>query len=204
MERQTIAVDCDDVIANINDDLRHFVNEAQGFRHTAEDYRVTGEYRRYWERVWGIPEGQSVDWFAQYIASGRMARLSPVPGALEALHHLKNDYSLVMVTARRQSEVESTEQWLENHAPELFDEVTYMHRWEASPDSTVTKAQICHGLGADYLIDDNYDHCRLVAEVGKRALLFGYYGWNRAQPTVPNMVRVQDWQAVQEFFSDGR
>lgn len=50
MERSRIAVDCDDVIANVNESMRHFINETHGFNHTADDYRVEGEYHRYWER----------------------------------------------------------------------------------------------------------------------------------------------------------
>lgn len=200
MERQRIAVDCDDVIANINDNMRQFINDTFDFQHTAEDYRVDGEYHRYWERIWGIPEGESVDWFAQYVASGRMAELTPVEGALPALRALKDQYSLVMVTARSTLEVDYTVQWLERHAPELFDEVTFMHRWQRTPDHKVTKGEICHELKADYLIDDNYDHCRGAVAMGKQAILFGDYGWNRNYELQPNMIRAGDWQAVQEYF----
>lgn len=201
MERHTIAVDCDDVIANINDDVRLFINETKGFAHTAEEYRVTGEYRRYWERIWGIADDQSVDWFDQYVASGRMAQLEPVPGALEALADLKQDYSLAIVTARSVKEVEFTEQWLATHAPDVFDHVTYVHRWQETLGSKPSKAAICQELGADYLIDDNYDHCRIAATMGKHALLFGDYGWNRDYPLQPNMTRVPDWSAVREYFT---
>lgn len=201
MERPRIAVDCDDVIANVNDSMRHFINEAYDFNHTAEDYRVDGEYHRYWERIWGVPEGQSVDWFSQYIASGRMAELEPVEGALEVLEELRARYSLVMVTARSSLEVEYTEQWLERHAPDLFDEVTFMHRWQRHPDHKVTKGEICCELRADYLIDDNYEHCRIAAMMGKKAILFGDYGWNRAYDLQSNMTRAENWHAVREYFS---
>lgn len=200
MERRRIAVDCDDVIANVNDSMREFINESYGFNHTANDYRVEGEYHRYWERIWGIPEGQSVDWFSRYISSGRMAHLMPVDGALETLEGLRARYSLVLVTARSSLEVGYTEQWLAQHAPKLFDEVAFMHQWRRDESHQVTKGDICRELGADYLIDDNYNHCAGAATLGAQAILFGEYGWNKQDELPPNVSRAKDWAAVRGFF----
>lgn len=40
MERRTIAVDVDDVLASIHEGMRLFINEHFDTRHTTEDYTV--------------------------------------------------------------------------------------------------------------------------------------------------------------------
>jgi FMN phosphatase YigB (HAD superfamily) len=200
--KPVIAVDCDDVVANVNNAVRLFVNEKYQTNHTAEDYEVTGDYHHYWERIWGTPEGQTSDRLEQFIASGRMHHLEPVPGALECLAYLKRTYEIVMVTARSPAEVEATHAWLDRYAPDLFKDVTFTHLWDTH-DKKATKAAICQALGATYLIDDNYSHCQIASEVGIQTLLFGDYGWNRARPDVENMLRVHSWSEVREYF-DGR
>lgn len=196
-----IAVDCDDVIANLNGAVRLFVNETFGHNHTAEDYRVTGEYKRYWSRIWGTPEGEKSEYLTRFTELGQARNLEPLPGALETLRALKQDFRLALVTARSEADVEATHYWLEKHAPDIFDHVTFMHLWDKGDDKA-TKAAICLELGAQYLIDDNYDHCQLAAEAGIGALLFGDYGWNRAQELTPGMVRVLDWRAVKDYFDE--
>jgi FMN phosphatase YigB (HAD superfamily) len=196
-----IAVDCDHVVVDINEGIRRFVNEAYGETHTPEDYHVTGEYKRYWERVWGLDDGVKSDRFARFVASGGMANLDEIPDCLATLASLRRNYRLAMVTARTQSEVDSTHRWLAERSPGLFDQVVFMHEWNA--DTEPTKAKICQALGAEYLIDDNYEHCRLASEVGIGTLLFGDYGWNRQVAVANNMYRVKDWREVKEFF-DGR
>lgn len=203
-EIQRIAVDCDDVVANMKDAVRIYANTTQGYTHTPEDYLVEGEYNGYYEQIWGASEGQPLNLFSQFISSGSLARLEPVPGALETLHDLKErDFSLAIVTARSESEVDFTEEWLSIFAPDLFDEVTYIHRWITQSGEKMAKADICRELDAHCLVDDNYDHCRFMAEIGGRALLFGEYGWNQTQPLVPNMERVSDWEDVRDALLNG-
>lgn len=197
-----IAVDCDDVVANVNDAVRQFVNETYYMNYTAEDYQVTGEYDRYWERIWGVPDEHTSDRFRTFIESGRLRHLEPVPDAIETLRYLKKKYSIAMVTARSKAEVEFTHFWLENNASDVFDDVTFMHLWD-DKDKRATKAGICQALGAQYLIDDNYNHCRIAGEAGIQALLFGDYGWNRGHPLIGGIVRMKDWQAVKVYF-DGK
>lgn len=200
-EIRKIAVDCDDVIANMNDAVREFANSTQGYTHTREDYLVEGEYYGYYERIWGAETDQPVNLFGQFVEAGSLGRLEPLPKAIEVLHELKErDYSLTIVTARSEPAVEFTESWLDKHAPQLFDDVTYTYRWIAESGEKMTKAEICREIGARCLIDDNYEHCRLMAEIGGQALLFGDYGWNRSRPLVPNMIRVNDWENIRDLL----
>lgn len=196
-----IAVDCDHVVMDINEGIRLYVNEAYGESHTQEDYQVNGSYRRYWERVWGTPEGVKSDRFAQFIDAGKMAELEEIPDALESLRSLKDRYDIVMLTARSEREVGDTHSWLGRHALGVFDQVIFMHQWQ--PEQALpTKGEICRGIGAKYLIDDNYDHCQIASNLGVASLLFGDYGWNREVELADGMVRASDWSAVKRYFNE--
>lgn len=70
-----------------------------------------------------------------------------------------------------------------------------------SRDQKATKAAICTSIGASYLIDDNLEHCALAAESGLDCLLFGEYGWNKAEILPKGVTRVKDWHAVLEYFN---
>lgn len=199
--KPTIAVDCDDVVANINDAVRQFVNETYGVHHTAEDYKVTGDYQQYWERIWNVSEAEGSERLHRFIRSGRMRHLEPIPRALETLVHLKQRYTIVMITARTVTEVEFTYFWLQQYAPEVFDQVTFLHLWD-DDDKKATKGQVCQTLGAEYLIDDNYSHCQIASECGVKTLLFGDYGWNRQVTLHDNMTRVGNWVQVREYFDE--
>ncbi|MFI5212346.1 MAG: hypothetical protein ACHQTE_00085 [Candidatus Saccharimonadales bacterium] len=194
-----IAVDCDDVVANVNDGMRQFINDTYGTRHSPEDYRATGEYWHYWEKLWQISDTEAAQRFEHFITSGRMRHLDLVTGALGGLAWLKDRYDLIMVTARSEAEVEFTHFWLKQSTPGIFKDVIFVHTWDTL-DKKATKADICLSLGATYLVDDNYDHCRLAAEAGLQALLFGDYGWNRAAQLGQRITRVRDWREVKEFF----
>lgn len=199
-----IAVDCDDVLVNLNDGIREFVNEVYGMSHTSDDYRVSGPYRGYWDKIWGMPDGERSGRLEEFIDSGRMGHLEPVPGVLETLARLNQGYDLALVTARSDKEVDITKQWLDTYAPRLFSHVTFMHLWD-EPTAKATKAKICQQLGAKFLIDDNYSHCELAAGVGVETLLFGDYGWNRdGVELAPNITRVFDWPAVEDYFHGAR
>lgn len=198
MMKRRIAVDCDHVIVDLNEEIRLFVNDVYGEAHTPEDYSVTGEYKHYWERVWNMPDNTKSDRYARFIEAGRLRHARQMPRAIEILNILKQNYSLVLVTARTKAEVESTQYWISHNVPSLFDEVVFMYDQEAAS----SKGDICLSLGAQFLIDDNYDHCRLAQECGVQSLLFGDYGWNRSIEVGEHIARVKDWRAVEDFFNE--
>jgi 5'(3')-deoxyribonucleotidase len=119
-------------------------------------------------------------------------------GALDVIAELKKKYRLVIVSARFGTQIEDTHHWLEKHLPGVFDGIHFMEMWDE--DKKTTKAKVCQEIGAGYLIDDNVEHCGLAAEEGIQALLFGDYGWNRAEDVHPGVVRVKDWHAVAAYF----
>lgn len=199
MSKPVIAIDIDDVLGDETEAVRLFVNQHLGLNLSRQDYLVDGEYKGYWESIWGTAREQGEEVYEAYVASGSKYNHVPVEGAIDAIAQLKRRYKLVIVTARGERHVENTHRWLVQHYADAFSHVEFMPLW----GDDVTKAHIAGTHGASYLIDDNYDHCRIAAEAGMEALLFGEYGWSRTREIHPGITRVKNWTAVLEYF-DGR
>lgn len=204
MRKTIIAVDLDDVLGDENTSIRYFINERHGFSHTPEDYDVIGEYGPYWWNIWGVSEEVGLEWYTEFVEAKVRDEIAMevIPGAIEVLKHLEKSYELVIVSSRQPEVLAVTERWLEQYYPKVFKDVHFVEIW--GNGKKISKAQICQEIGASYLIDDNANHCTVAQEAGLQGLLFGDYGWNRAVKVAPGVVRVRDWQAVREYFDDGR
>lgn len=194
MSKPIIAVDADDTLFDENDAVRQFFNDTYGTNHTIEDYLVEGFYDTYWESIWNRSTEETWKIYEKFLASKYVQDLPPIDGAIEALIILKRDYELVIVTSRDKRNVDITHQSLEKHYPKLFSDVHFVALW--GNGEKVTKAAICDEIGASYLIDDNFDHCKLATESGVKAMLYGDYGWNRTQALPAGVTRCRTWKDV--------
>ena len=170
-----------------------FSNANYGTRLTPEDYREE------WSKLWKVGPEEVERRANEFNKAEAIGSFSVKKQALPALQSLNNDYALCIVTARRQMAVETTMGWLDNHFPDIFKGVYFVPIWE--PDNTVTKADICQEIGADFLIDDLPRHCNLAAARGIEAILFGSYSWNRDEETVAGVTRCKDWTKVLRYFA---
>lgn len=198
---KTIAIDIDDVLADENTSIIAFVNHKFGLNLTWQDYEIDAGYWGYWEKVWAVHGITDTTVYESYMASGMKEQHAVIDNAFEVLNVLKQDYKLVIITARDDYLVDQTHKWLNTYFPKTFDQVAFARIWNNGANAT--KAEVANHLGASYLIDDSADHCNIAADAGIQSLLFGSYGWNRNQETRPSVVRVADWLAVKEYF-DGK
>lgn len=192
-----IAVDADDTIFDERNAIRLYMNRLYGFKHTAADYDVVGGYGSYLEGVWQVSAEEATARFVEFELAYK-TELKPLTGVIEVLKELKSSYDLVIITSRDHRLVDGTHRSLAEHYPDIFKDVHFRPLW--GKDDKATKAEICVGIGASYLIDDCFEHCELAAEAGVEALLFGDYGWNRTQNLPPHMTRAKNWTAVREYF----
>lgn len=201
MKRKIIAVDLDDVLSQSNETMRLHVNEHYGGQHTEEDFLIDAPYFKYWETVGGIKPEEGEIRYQSYKIIRNTKAMQPVSGALTALQKLQKKYKLIIVTARGREDAEATETWLEGHYPGIFHGVEFVpEAW--LPNAEITKANICQQIGASYLIDDSLEHCEIVAKTGINCLLFGEYGWSRYRQLPPHIIRLKDWQAVEDYFDE--
>ena len=202
INKPVIAIDIDDVLGDELEAVRQFVNQYRGLRLSRADYLVAGEYWAYWESVWGVDKEEGKQIYDAYVASGAKYKHSPLEGVIEAITKLKKSYKLIVITARGDMHIEATNKWLTEHFTDAFSNVEFMPVWGAK--DVITKAHIAGHHKASYLIDDNYEHCRLAADAGIQTLLFGDYGWNRDVELSSSIVRVADWNAVMDYFDGQR
>ncbi len=191
MSKQIIAVDMDDVLALHAEAFVEFSNKHYGTDLTKETYDER------WANLWHVDNDEIERRALEFHTPENIAAYGRIDEAVPALKKLCETYELVIVTARSKNAIEATYAWLDKHFPGIFSGVHFVPIWE--PGNTVTKAQICREIGAEYLIDDVVRHCDLAMQGGIQALLFGNYNWNRGE-IEPGVVRVQNWTAVQEYF----
>lgn len=199
--RSIIAIDLDDTIADSTEALRLLVNQRLGAELTTEDYRVEGEYWGYYERVWsqhGLTDASHDDFSAEMVVDQMHVPL--LPGASFAIKQLLKRFQVIFVTARDASWEEATRSWITNHFGEEPFELYFIESHKN--ENAQTKGQLCQGLGAALLIDDNVQHCKSAIDEGLGAVLFGNYGWHVDVPV--GIVRCHDWPAVLEHIDGTR
>lgn len=192
--RPIIAIDIDDVLSNSMEAVRVTANEYLGVNLQPEHYTVPGPYWSYYETVWkGQGMALSFDDLSEELIKSRYL---PHLDAAHALKQLAKKYKLVVISSRREQWWESTREWLERHFGGLISEIVFAGNKEHAVQQS--KGEVCARLGAQWLIDDNVDHCADAQDHGVMPLLFGTYGWQKKVP--PGITRCKDWQAVLEYF----
>ena len=108
--------------------------------------------------------------------------LSVVPGAVEALRHLRQRYRVILVTSRNPVIVEKTQDWLR------LNDIPHDHLiFEKEKHRT--------GQTFEYFIEDHAESALSLADAGIRTFLFDY-PWNRSIGEHPNITRVYGWHEV--------
>lgn len=120
-----------------------------------------------------------------------------MPHAVEVLTELHEHYNFIIISTQIKQNFELVEAWILKHFPGLFDEIVFLHVWEGDPR---TKAEICVDRGASFLTEDRFKNAKQAADAGVTALLFGGYE-GKDQELPDNMVPVDDWLAVREYFA---
>jgi uncharacterized HAD superfamily protein len=203
MKRKTIAVDIDDVLAASAEGFAEFSNKQWGMNISAADYDEN------WAKAWGLPLEKAVKFADDFHALGAFGQYRYIEHAVPVLKKLSARYKLIVVTSRRKILKPETDTWIERHFPAIFEELHYAGIYDSVDDHLHAlkqhKAGLCRELGADYLIDDQLKHCFAAAECGMQALLFGRYNWNEVKAPLPkNVVRVSNWDEVEEYFDAAR
>jgi 5'(3')-deoxyribonucleotidase len=200
MSRQTIAIDIDDVLADSTNTLRLLVNARTNSDLTTEDYRVSGEYWGYYERVWaehGLSDRIKFSDFEKEMEIDQ-SHVPLLPSAEFAIRELSRQYHVVLVTARNIEWERATKQWLKLHFGD--NDIAVHYTGHRSADDYRSKGQLCKELGAFLMIDDNPGHCKAVMDEGIKAVLFGEYGWHGETPD--GVVKCKDWPAVLEYINE--
>jgi 5'(3')-deoxyribonucleotidase len=196
MNKPTIAVDLDDVLAASAQQYIDYTNKRWGTNLTLEDYNEN------LTTMWKMEQHEVLKHATELFKSGFIRDFPHLDEAKPVLNKLKKKFRLVITTSRIRLVYKDTLEWLDQHHPGVFEEIYLAGVYDdgSSISHTRTKKDLYKDIKPDYVIDDQPKHCLAAAKLGINTLLYGTYSWNRNAKLPNNVTRVRDWHEVAEYF----
>lgn len=199
MDKQTIAVDIDDVLATNARDFIDFTNKQWGTNLTIEDYD------EHWMKVWQIEDEEATRRADVYHRSGVFGSYLYHDNSREVLARLHEKFRIIIVTSRRILIEKETRTWLKKYYDGSIDDVHFAGFYDNMDHDfhtqlKQTKGDLLRDLKADYFIDDQIKHCLSADEHGIKSILFGDYTWNQTADLPESIKRCHNWGEVAEYF----
>jgi 5'(3')-deoxyribonucleotidase len=205
MKMPIIAIDVDDVLADSTESVRRQVNKKLGLNLQPEHYKVPGDYWGYYETVWathGLSDQITIETLDTDMTIDQ-SHILPYVGANKVLRRLAKHFELVVTTSRNADWEAATIAWLDSNFPGVFKRVIFTD--SVHNPGQKSKGEICHEIGASWLVDDNVEHAKTALEQGVSVVLFGEYGWHHTGHTLPDHVlRCKSWIELGTYFERQR
>jgi uncharacterized HAD superfamily protein len=184
-----IAIDIDDVLADLSHPLVAFHNETYGTRFRREDHM---DYNL--ESVWGGTARESYDKVMRFFASPYFAEVRPVPGAVDGVRVLRDlGHDLVVITSRPEGIMKKTAGWIEAFFPRAFNDILCAtHYYNRDYNK---KSGLCTRLGVELILDDCLEIALECAQEGIRVLLYNA-PWNQVSSLPEGITRVFSWDEI--------
>ncbi len=193
---KTIVIDIDDVLADHARAFADYSNEKFGMNITPEDYQEE------WMHVWKTDLDETIKRAKEYHESDHLTLCATIEGAQDTLKELQKNFKLVALTSRRNSIKTLTDEWLNKHYSDIFDDVVFAGFFDTITQESVhkTKGELAKNIGAHYIIDDQPKHILSAVELGMKGILFGNYKWNKFDILPKDAIRANNWQEVLQYF----
>eukprot|EP00921_Rhytidocystis_pertsovi_P010491 GHVQ01016860.1.p1 GENE.GHVQ01016860.1~~GHVQ01016860.1.p1 ORF type:complete len:331 (+),score=57.62 GHVQ01016860.1:305-1297(+) len=199
LSRPTIAIDVDEVLAQLVHGVAQFHNDKFGTNLTLKDFHSYN-----FADVWGGTTEEAMDKVTDFFGTHYFHDLAVVPGAQEAIKQLREKFDLVVVTSRQFYIEEETRRWIERHFPNTFSKILFGNHWtkEGQYQHGVfrSKKELCEMCGAICLVDDAPKYMSETHEHLVLSILFDLdnsYGWSRDyQLPADNCFRCACWDEV--------
>ncbi|OGG41367.1 hypothetical protein A2837_02515 [Candidatus Kaiserbacteria bacterium RIFCSPHIGHO2_01_FULL_46_22] len=193
--KKVIALDFDDVVAHFNAHFVVFHNKRYGTDLAYENLYLYDN----WELMYGCDRETMALRAHEFYNSREHQEIKPVPGALEAITHLSQNYSLQIVTSRPEHIRDVTLNWINEFFPVHFEKIHFTNGFMGAAGSIIKKkSEVCREIGATVIIDDAIKHVKDVAASGLPALLFDR-PWNREE--IPSGIhRMHSWQEIVDWI----
>ena len=193
MKKPVLVCDIDDVVFPFIAGVAKHYNEQYQASLSPEDF-VSFDFNE----VWGGTQAEANTIIETFLAEPQL-ELKPLEGALEVFTQLKQDFDIVMVTARNGIFEETTSRWLKEHFSDLFSHVIFAGNPHDGRGFR-TKGEICKELGAVLIIDDHPSNILSAVGQGTDGILFGERQWTLDAKPHENVVHCKDWQSVKEYI----
>lgn len=194
MQKPVIVCDIDDVVFPFIPGVASHFNQRFSATLTPEDFVSFNFYE-----VWGGTQEDANEIIEEFLSKPSL-ELQPLEGAVKAFIRLKQDFDIVLVTARNSIFEENTSAWLRMHFPDLFSHVIFAGNAHDGRGYR-TKGEICDELGAVLIIDDHPSNIASALVRGSTdGILFGDKSWTLAAVgTLKNTAHCSDWAEVEEY-----
>ena len=176
------AVDIDNVLALAEQEVQRIYHELTGELWPGELYASAGGLDG------SVIDRKLIEKIFDYFHECSIPTLPVVPGASLALHHLQQQFRIVIITARRPSTRPQTEEWLHRHEFP-FDELHL----------TDDKTDVAEGLV--FAVDDHPEHVQDYVSRGIKVFLMDQ-PWNRCF-SASGVTRVLNWEQLLQTFQLG-
>lgn len=195
----TVAVDIDEVLGSFLMALNTFIAEQYLRDHNISEFHVYD-----FTKVWQCSRAEADLRVHSFFKSKHFDEgILPIPGAYKALLQISSFCNLCVVTSRQNIIKEETLAWIDRHYSGIFSEVHFGNHFALEGEAR-TKSDICRGVGAEVLIDDNPVYALDCARSGMEVLLFDFnnsYPWSKTQGLQhPSITRVHNWEEVESIL----
>jgi len=188
-----VAIDIDDVIADLMRSLVLFHNDRYGTKLTREDFHSC-----WYREVWGGTKEEEVKKLEEFFESHYFRDVFPTPGSQQAMNFLINEgHKLSVVTGRVYSLTQKTEEWIEKHFPNVFSEIYHTNSYGLTGKKLMT-SEMCKIQNMDFILDDAMMHILDCSTSGIPVLVYDS-PWN--QGVLPNgTIRMKSWDEIPKLI----
>jgi 5'(3')-deoxyribonucleotidase len=185
--KPVLAFDSDEVLFNfVRDFLAMHFNPKYGTSFTEQDV-----FSYDLENVVGKTREEVIEEIAKFYRTDNFDGLTPMEGAVEIMHVLKDRYDLHVVTARPDFVRDKTLRAFEKHFPGCFVGYHFTNQYHGG-NNVKEKLEVCRDIEAIAIVEDSYRNAMQCADAGIRAFLLKRK-WNEksaAANTHPNLTPI--------------
>lgn len=178
-----IGIDVDNVIA---DSVPTLIAEANKYFKTNFTYNDIYIYD--FHKILGVSREEMSVFMKKIFSEKVPLRCKTIKGAKEAIHKIKENYEIYIVSSRRKEFKADTIEWLNNNdiPYDFVEHVTDKQKHIYAIDK-----------GIEVFIEDDLEQAISLAENGIKVFLFDH-PWNRAGNIQDGYMRVKSWDEILE------
>lgn len=187
--KKTLAIDFDDVLCETTRAFLDFNKYKYGFEVSYEDVGVDVY------KALGISETEEIKRWSEFFDAPEFCYLIPVVGMIEALQKLKDEYKLIILTARAKEWHAQIPTWIERYVPGIFEEIVFTADLDTENKA---KGGFCKNRDIYALVDDEPEQVRSCVECGVRVFVFDR-PWNKEVSR--EAIRIKSFSEIMKYLN---
>ncbi len=164
-----IALDIDGVLA---DAFNFFVSHYNKKNRTCFQLKDYHSPQR--NKIFGITKEEMAKAVDDFYDENGCLNINPVEGAVDGAKKLSNFGEIYVITARQDYFREDTLKWVEKHLDRVVKDIYFAKNYYKLnlTSHRLDKSEICVKIGADLVIDDDFDNVFYCGKRGIKSFLF--------------------------------